>query len=227
MIGFALVLGLLGSLHCLGMCGPLALAVPFPKDKRVVGIGAFNLGRIFTYALLGTLMGFIGSLFVLGGFQRIFSLTTGILILSLVIAPFLSKHLDKYIEKSSLIEGVRKKITEQFKEKTLRSSLILGMLNGLIPCGMVYTAMIGSISSGNPLNGALFMVLFGLGTWPAMIGIHGFRLFSFSSFNSRWVVPSVSLLIAVLFIYRGIGIQIPDVEEMLIRTGLNDITLCY
>ena len=86
---FAFTLGLLGSIHCVGMCGPLVLAVPFPRKMRWQGIVIYQVGRLLTYSILGLLMGYIGTLFVMGGIQRIFSLITGIILLVIVVAPFL------------------------------------------------------------------------------------------------------------------------------------------
>ncbi len=211
----ALTIGALGSFHCVGMCGPIALALPIqPKSgsSKFLGGLTYNLGRIFTYAIFGAIFGSIGKGFTFFGTQQYLSIALGILILLSVLIPFgiLNKiNPNSYISRfiGQLKGGMRKFLMQ----RSYKSLLTIGLLNGLLPCGLVYIGIAGAIGTGNPLNGAIFMALFGLGTLPIMFGVT--LLGNLISIKIRTLVrksfPVIVACIGILFIVRGLNFGIP------------------
>ncbi len=226
MIITAFTLGFFGSLHCLGMCGPLAMAIPFPKDNRVLGIITYNMGRVVTYSIFGLILGSIGSSLSFSGLQKGFALAAGIMIFLLVLIPGLSNLFSKGYQQSVFMSWIKKEISNRFQKKTLTTSFVVGVLNGFLPCGLVYVALAGALATGKILSGSLFMIAFGLGTFPAMIslclapGLLKFKV------QSRFIVPGISLVLAILFLYRGLAIELPVVDHLLLEAGLNNIAVC-
>jgi sulfite exporter TauE/SafE len=139
----AISLGFLGSFHCIGMCGPIALALPvhqYSPLKKYVGIFLYNLGRVTTYTFLGVIFGLLGQSFFLGGFQQVLSIVIGILLLSSVILTN-SKSLNSAKSLSflySFINSVKNQLGNLFNKKGLHFLFFIGLLNGLLPCGLVY-----------------------------------------------------------------------------------------
>jgi sulfite exporter TauE/SafE len=206
-ISLAFVLGFAGSLHCLGMCGPIALALPVhskPLLKRVLAIWLYNSGRILIYSFLGIIAGLFGSGLLMMGFQRSLSLTLGILLFAGLLlnkAPAIRK-----IKSIQLFwSGVKLRMGQMLRRNGESSWLLLGMLNGILPCGMVYTAITAAIAGGEALNGALFMVVFGLGTLPAMFSV-SFLNQVFRPFrkNLKYITQFVTALTAAILIARGL-----------------------
>jgi sulfite exporter TauE/SafE len=201
-------LGLLASVHCIAMCGPLAMNLPIyhqSKWQRLYSIILYNLGRAFTYMLLGFIMGFIGNSFKIAGFQNVLSITIGVLILFW----FLNK-------KVSIFKINQTRIGKFFNDKyihllslTLKTQYIFlfGAINGLLPCGMVYIALGSSLALGNPMQSSLFMLLFGWGTFPLMILV----MYVAKSFYNRYrfqfgkMSNLIAVLVGVFLIYRGSG----------------------
>ncbi|TNE53341.1 MAG: sulfite exporter TauE/SafE family protein [Bacteroidetes bacterium] len=208
------ILGIGSSFHCLGMCGPLALAIPVNRSSTtstLLGILQYNLGRISAYALLGVLIGFIGISIELLGVLQILSILAGILLILFAwsrkfsnmsafqpISDFLRKFSSKYMGKLLASESRLKLFG-------------LGALNGILPCGMVYLALMNALLSGDPFGGAMAMGFFGLGTLPAMMAV-GFAAKRFSggirTKISKWS-PYLITLVGVLVILRGANLDIP------------------
>lgn len=203
-----------GSLHCIGMCGPIVLALPVSSTswtKKIIGIILYNFGRAITYAILGAIFGLFGKGLNIAGLQQIVSIVLGAMMIASVLIPFVYKQNKKL---NRIIHGYSGKITKQFgkyfRSSKLISLLIIGLLNGLLPCGLVYIALAGSIATGSVLNGSLFMIAFGIGTMPALIL---FSVFSSSvSFKIKsWInkaLPFLIVLVGLLFILRGSGLGI-------------------
>ena len=207
----ALLTGLLGSFHCAGMCGPIALAVPTvgkSTSQKLLSKVMYNLGRIFTYALLGSLLGFFGLGLKLAGLQQSISITAGVLII--LVAIFSTRAIEKWIGNPfSLLKG--KTISRLFQSPSLTSIFSIGLLNGLLPCGFVYIGLIGSVATQNALEGAAFMALFGLGTFPMMLGVGMVGQFLTTTARvsiNKWV-PVFAILIGCVFIARGLNLGIP------------------
>lgn len=212
MFYLAFSLGLMSSLHCVGMCGPIALALPVhqrSKLGKLAGILLYNTGRTFTYALLGFLLGFVGNALNLAGLQRSLSIGTGVIMLGAV--AYSSQWLDQLAPPSFLQKGfqiVKKKLGSLLHNRSFSALFLLGMLNGLLPCGLVYMALISSVATGSSVEGALFMALFGMGTLPAMSAVAFVKnLFSSTLRNqARRLMPAFVAAVAVLLILRGLEV---------------------
>lgn len=213
----AFLLGLLGSLHCAGMCGPLALSLPATGNTGLsfgVGRVAYNLGRITTYCLLGALFGIIGLSFALAGFQRWASIGAGAAILIGLLA---SSRYALHTPVSKAVALVRAGLGKLLARRTLASIFLLGTLNGFLPCGLVYAACAGAVAQGKVSTGIGYMLAFGLGTVPMMlsIGLLGkmFRLGLRLRFQK--LIPASLVVLGVLLILRGMSLGIPYLSPVL------------
>lgn len=207
----ALLLGLLGSLHCAGMCGPLALALPTtgarPRDF-VAGRLAYNLGRIVTYCLLGLVFGLVGQSLVLAGVQRWASIGLGV---ALLLGLFGSRRLAPALALTRLVDRLKSGMAGLLRRRSIAALGVLGLLNGLLPCGLVYAACAGAVATGSLVSGARYMALFGVGTVPMMlaIGLSGKLLPVSRRLKLVRVVPAAVCLLAALLILRGLSLGIP------------------
>jgi sulfite exporter TauE/SafE len=229
----AISLGFLGSFHCIGMCGPIALTIPVKRNSRfsiISGSLVYNLGRVLTYGCMGLLFGLLGKGFVLAGWQNVLSITLGITILLMLFVPNFSAFPIKRGLFMSLLEKLKSKIRQLFGIHTYRSLLFIGLLNGLLPCGLVYLGIAGSIATGDAIKGALFMMIFGIGTIPAMLAITVVRDYISIRFRERVrkVVPVFAGLMAVLLILRGLNLGIPYVSPSIkTANGLSSHQCCH
>lgn len=208
-----LVLGLMGSFHCVGMCGPIALSLPLSGNsilKKSIGALLYNIGRTITYGVMGAFFGFIGQGFQMAGFQRWISIAMGSLMIIAVFAPHIFKSIN-FSGGDALTSKLRKSIQHFFKQKSLNGLFFIGLLNGLLPCGLVYMAIAGAIGTANIMHGILFMILFGLGTLPMMFAISVLgNLLSLSIRNKiNKVIPYVVVFVGAIFILRGLSLGIP------------------
>jgi len=213
----ALGLGFAGSLHCVGMCGPIAMAVPVGRGSTAEQIGNYSLyhfGRISAYAILGFLFGVLGFGLNLAGVQQGLSLGVGLFMVAFIWLP----KLNAITRLPSGLARIQSKVTA-FMAKRLKSNrpgalLGLGFFNGLLPCGFVYLALAGALVSYDPFLGAAFMALFGLGTTPALITLafSGRRFGEIFKTNFKQLAPIFVTVIAILFILRGLGLGIPFIS---------------
>ncbi len=214
----AIVLGLMGSFHCVGMCGPIALALPLNNTNwftRILGSFLYNVGRAITYALMGAVFGILGEGFQLGGFQRWISIAMGTLMIMAVVFPAIFKSsgkLDKYLYGYNV--RLKKHFGVLFNQRSYSSLLIIGLLNGLLPCGLVYMALAGAIATGGVASGALFMLIFGLGTLPMLLllSLAGNVITGSVKSLINKIIPYVIIIIGILFILRGMNLGIPYVS---------------
>ncbi|MEQ8323728.1 MAG: sulfite exporter TauE/SafE family protein [Vicingaceae bacterium] len=209
----AFAIGFLGSLHCLGMCGPIALAVPSLGkgiQGRLFGGLIYNSGRIITYAALGLLVGTLGNGFVFFKWQQGISIFLGLAIIAYNLFPRLF-HRFNWSWLDTPHQWVKGNLAKLLSNKSPSGLLGIGLLNGLLPCGLVYLGLAGSLESGNPWSGMLFMALFGLGTLPMMSGIHlfGNQLHGTWKLRISRLIPFLAIVIGLLFILRGMGLGIP------------------
>lgn len=206
-----LALGLLGGLHCAGMCGPLMLALPRTGRSSVsflAGRLIYQAGRVSTYAILGAACGLVGRTLLLAGIQRWVSISLGAAMLAGV---FISPRFLELPWLAAEVVRLKSTMAVYLRERTLASLGILGALNGLLPCGLVYAACAGAAATGSWMNGALFMAVFGLGTIPVTVAMslsgrmlpHAFRL------RLRHVMPVGIALMGCLLILRGMSLGIP------------------
>jgi sulfite exporter TauE/SafE len=210
----ALLTGLVGSLHCIGMCGPIAIALPLQKHNwfwKTTGGILYNLGRALTYGILGLIFGIFGKGLAMAGFQQWASITIGIIMIVGAIAPIVFNRLlnfEKLIygQVGGLISRLRKLFTNQ----SMYALFLIGFLNGLLPCGLVYAALSGALLSGGLVNGAIYMIVFGLGTLPVMLGVNLAGNFISIGFRNKLkkIVPVFLILLGALFILRGMNLGI-------------------
>lgn len=209
-IWIALAIGFFGSFHCIGMCGPIALALPGQHDSRLFFISGrllYNIGRIVTYSLLGALFGFIGYSIMLAKLQNTLSIFLGILIVAGAASQ--TSFFPGWKKKMKLnlpFQKLKKLISSQFNKRGQATLFTIGLLNGLLPCGFVYIALASSITTGSIVKGSIFMALFGLGTLPAMFAM-ALAPGMISLQLRRKINKSLPLLAAglgIYLIYRGI-----------------------
>jgi sulfite exporter TauE/SafE len=210
------LLGLVGSLHCAGMCGPIALNLPLRGNsftERLISGILYNLGRTFMYGVMGAIFGFIGQGFLLLGVQRWVSIAMGIVLIISVLAPFVFKRV-KFTNFDFFTGFVRSSIQKLFKMRSYKGLFLIGMLNSLLPCGLVYLAIVGAIASGNFFYGSLYLVFFGLGTLPMLLTISliGNAITSNARNILNKIIPYVVVLMGVLFILRGLCLGIPYIS---------------
>lgn len=213
----AFTLGLVGSLHCAGMCGPLALALPLGGNCRTsffVGRLAYNLGRIVTYCVLGLVFGLLGKTLLLAGIQRWLSISLGVLLL---VGLFASRKLALWRPVGVLVERVKAGMGFLLHRRSADALLLLGLFNGLLPCGLVYVACAGATATGDLFKGAFYMLAFGVGTIPMMLSISlSGKLVPFSlRLKLLRTVPIAVFLVASLLILRGMELGIPYVSPLL------------
>jgi hypothetical protein len=207
----AFLLGLVGSLHCAGMCGPLALALPAAGNTTpgyVLGRLAYNAGRIVTYCLMGIVFGLAGWTFLLAGLQRWVSIALGV---ALLLCLFASRRLALSRPVTFAVNHLKSRMSVLLRRRSFAGLAVLGLLNGLLPCGLVYVACAGAAATAGTLAGASYMIAFGLGTVPMMLSI---------SLSGKLVPPSLRLklvksipvcvfLLGSLLILRGMSLGIP------------------
>ncbi len=210
----AIGLGFAGSLHCAGMCGPIALAIPVGKGgaaHKAMAYGIYHFGRISAYAILGFLFGTLGYGFSMSGFQQGLSIAAGVLMLVFIWLPKISHRILPKGPIHRIQSYVTRAMASRLKSHRAPALLGLGFFNGLLPCGLVYLALAGALASFDPLQGAAFMALFGLGTAPTLLLV----AFTGSRVSGRWrgklqkLATSMATFIAILFIIRGLGLGIP------------------
>lgn len=218
MVYTAFFFGLISSLHCIGMCGPIAMMLPVERNnpsKKVTQIMTYHLGRLTAYGTIGFIFGMVGKGFFMAGIQQKLSIVLGIIMIIAIVIP--EKEFAKYNFSKPVfrvITAIKTKLGSQFKNKSYQSLFTIGLLNGFLPCGMVYVALFGAIAMQSASFGVLYMVLFGLGTIPLMssvVYIHSFLTLSVRN-KIQKVIPYVGILIGLLFILRGLGLGIPYVS---------------
>jgi len=228
----ALSLGVLGSFHCIGMCGPLAFSLPLNNNSdfaKFTGSLLYNFGRIVTYSTLGLFFGLAGKSFSIFGFQQWLSITAGIVILFFLLIPkkqITNTTINNITSKYNY--QIRSALGQLFLKKNYQSLFAIGLLNGLLPCGLIYMAVAGAIASADPFRSAFFMAAFGLGTLPVMWSVTFFGNYIGIGFRQkiRKAYPIMMALMACLLIVRGLGLGIPYVSPA-INNHPNEVQMCY
>ncbi len=210
----AFTMGLLGSFHCVGMCGPLALSLPVNNGNtwsKFTGAVLYNAGRICTYSLFGVLFGAIGRSVAFFGYQQWLSVSLGVLIILFIILPKRVRLFKGGHFLLTFLEKLRAALGRLFFKKNSASLFAIGLLNGLLPCGLVYMAAAGAVASGSMTSSISFMAFFGLGTLPMMWSMAFFGNYVSAGFRQqiRKAYPYMMSFIACLLILRGIGLGIP------------------
>ncbi len=211
----ALILGLMGSFHCAGMCGPIAIALPLHGNtvpQKIFGGALYNVGRTITYGIMGAIFGLLGQGISMIGFQQKVSVIMGAFMIISVLFPVLFRN-QYSMDKSwfSLVGKLKKSIGQMFSVRSFSSLFFIGLLNGLLPCGLVYIAIAGAIGAGDVAQGTLYMILFGLGTIPMMLAISLAGNMMGLALRNRInkLIPVLVVVVGLLFILRGLDLGIP------------------
>lgn len=232
MIATGFLFGLLGSLHCVGMCGPIALMLPVDRQnstQQFFQTMSYHFGRLFTYAIIGLLFGSLGKTFNLLGFQQYISIFSGLLMITLVLFPriaansLLSKNMYSFVGK------IKSKLGKELKKKDANTLFTIGFLNGFLPCGLVYMAVLGALASSNLWGGSLYMLAFGLGTIPLMTLVSyapNMNLLG-KSVNFKKIIPVLVIAVGVLFVFRGLGLGIPFLSPIPTLEMVGNVSACH
>ncbi|CAM4395410.1 sulfite exporter TauE/SafE family protein [Flavobacterium terrigena] len=233
MLYSALIFGFISSLHCVGMCGPIALMIPVDKDnvvKKWLQISTYQIGRVTAYTSLGVIFGFLGAGFFIAGFQQQLSIIVGVLMILIAIIP--EKKLAQYNFSKpiyKIVSEVKTQLGLQFKKKSYKSLFLIGLFNGYLPCGMVYVALFGAMAMNNVLLGSLYMTLFGLGTIPLMMVLVNFLKTTQFSYYSKFqkIIPILIVGIGILFVLRGFGLDIPYISPSILHLHIQSEVNCH
>jgi sulfite exporter TauE/SafE len=215
MLYSAFIFGLISSLHCIGMCGPIAMMLPVDRSnpaKKIIQIMLYHFGRLSAYASLGLIFGILGKGFFMAGFQQSISIIVGVSMIIIALVPekqFMKYNFSKPVYKA--ISKVKSSLGSQFKRKTPDALFTIGLLNGFLPCGLVYAALFGAIAMQNISLSITYMLLYGLGTIPMMSAVvYVSNLLSLPIRSKlQKIIPVVAVFIGILFIIRGLGLDIP------------------
>ncbi len=214
----AFILGLFGSLHCIGMCGPIAFMLPVDRSnqlKKFTQIFIYHFGRLMAYGIIGLVFGLLGKGLYIFGLQQKLSIIIGIMMIVIVVIPsalFSKYNLSKPLYK--IISKIKNKLGQELKKKTPDTFLTIGFLNGFLPCGLVYIALFGAIAMGNTFKGSLYMIVFGIGTIPLMTTAVYLSNVLKGPIRSKVqkLIPVFVVIMGLLFILRGLGLGIPYVS---------------
>ena len=203
------------------MCGPIAIALPVPDSSNFsffTGRILYNLGRVVTYSFLGAILGLLGGRIALAGAQQVVSIILGVVIIIAVLLPQKYKnYFAQHPVTQKLAQPLKENIGVLFRKGTFSAMFLIGILNGFLPCGLVYVALAGAIASGNAISGAAVMILFGLGTVPAMFAATIFGKFINVGIRTkiRKAVPILAIILGIIFVLRGLNLGIPYLSPKL------------
>ena len=217
-----LFFGFLGSLHCVGMCGPLLLALPLENKNKTLGLGFYHLGRIVCYGILGALLSVLGVSLRYSGLHEFLSISVGVLMLIGLVLFYLNITLFKNsIGKTWVLTQMKTYWKKFFEKKSIYFLSIIGFLNSLLPCGFVYIALSFSLLFIEPINSFTYMIFFGIGTVPALIGVSFFSKFISTKWRQKVqiLVPIGTVIVSILLILRGLSLDIPYISPVLKGIG--------
>lgn len=233
MFWLALNMGLVGSLHCIGMCGPLSiLGLSGKKNSSRVGILAdtifYQLGRTLSYSMLGLIFGIIGSSFAIAGMQKIVSIFFGLALVILAVTA--SNWLNK-LEGLAFLRRwnnfIMNSLHHYLSKMGGKNIGVVGILNGLIPCGLVYFALATSMALDKISDSILFMFVFGLGTIPLMAAVTWFGL-GFRQkikFSYQKLLPILAFSTGLILLWRGFEIKVP--ENLALLLSMQNPEMCH
>lgn len=191
------------------MCGPIAMMLPANKTflrKANISRLLYNAGRAVAYMLIGLVFGLLGSAISISGYQKQLSIFSGIIILLIIFFTAAQKFQNRFSAFiARLTMPVRILMKKLFAQQSPSAHLGIGLVNGFLPCGLVYLAAAGSVTAGSIGGSILYMALFALGTFPVMLAMS----FSVSLLKGSWrnwyskATPIVSIALALFLIYRG------------------------
>jgi len=200
-------LGLVSSLHCMQMCGPLVLAYSMASRGSIAAHACYNAGRLTTYALLGALAGAAGGgIEFLAGFKQTAALVAGVLMIA-TGALLLPRRSLVQIEKLGVSRVFSRTVGQLLASPEPESKLALGLLLGFLPCGLLYAALLKAMGTGSAAAGAVSMIAFGAGTAIALLGIGVFSS-AIGARLGRWsnTLAAASILFTGAFLlWRGLA----------------------
>jgi sulfite exporter TauE/SafE len=226
------VMGVIGSMHCVGMCGPIAFALPYDRTRwfpAFLNNYVYQMGRVLTYGLLGLAIGFVGRGFSLSGIQQPLSIGVGLIMMFLVLFPRI-KFLNRFSGSITMkVSKLKSSMGLYMKKRGLSALFITGLLNGLLPCGLVYMALLGALGMSSPVNASLFMVLFGLGTFPLMFAMGYLGNIIQPNFKAKIqkAIPVLVFCMGVLFVLRGMGLGIKYVSPSTNVLSIEQTEVCH
>ena len=204
----ALTMGIVGSLHCVGMCGPIIMSIPWSNTQKALQISLYHVGRATTYAIMGALVGGVGQLFLPKDLGVWPALISGSVLVLVFLAQSFPTVLQNNRFPASSIAGFFRSF---LKMDSVFSRFFMGMVNGILPCGMVYSALAVAILYHNALYSGLFMFLFGIGTSPLLVLLSRIKMYlgKYPFFKREKTIRFALLLLGLLIILRGAGLGIP------------------
>lgn len=232
MLYSAFIFGLISSLHCVGMCGPIAMMLPVERNnpaKKIAQIITYHMGRITAYGSIGLFFGLLGRGFFIAGLQQQLSIFIGVAMIIMIIMPeniFARYNFSKPVFR--IISRIKTALGSRFRNKSYSSIFTIGLLNGFLPCGMVYVALFGAIAMQSAILGVIYMVLFGLGTIPLMSSIAYMNSLLTVTLRNRIkkAIPYTAVAIGMLFIARGLGLDIPYISPATISLFVQQAPNC-
>lgn len=205
----ALIMGIAGSFHCAGMCGPILIALNAGNKgfNLFSGRVVYHGGRISMYIIMGILAGAVGKILNINGFQKQSAIVAGIVMIVLVIVIYFKPSKMQFVTIYS--SGLKNIFRKYFGSKSMIALFLLGSANGLLPCGLVYMAMAGSIAAGSIVNSAIYMFLFGLGTLPMLFGISYLSSINKNiSYQLSRITPVLLIAMGLILIWRGLYVDV-------------------
>lgn len=222
---FALLMGLVGSLHCAGMCGPILLSLPFEKENIFVNLAKqllYHTGRIFVYIWLAVFAYSLGSTFSLFTDQKILSLSIGGIMIAISLLSIAGIRINLLSRvQNKIVIWMSKQFGSFYKSKFF--PFVAGMLNGVIPCGMVYIALGIVLNAGTPTDAVRFMLFFGIGTAPLLIliALGATYIKKNIGFNVHSIIPYAGIFMGILFVFRALQLDIPFVSPIILEAMNN------
>lgn len=215
------------------MCGPIAMMLPVDRNnatKKATQVLTYHIGRLTAYGTIGLIFGLVGKGFFIAGIQQNLSIFIGVAMIAVILIP--EKIFAKYNFSKPvfvLISKIKATLGSQFRNKSYKSLFTIGLLNGFLPCGMVYVALFGAIAMQDASFGVLYMVLFGLGTVPMMSSVVYINSYLTIPIRNKIqkVIPYVAVIIGVLFILRGLGLGIPYVSPSNMSLFVQENPQCH
>lgn len=215
------------------MCGPIAMMLPVDRNnatKKATQVLTYHIGRLTAYGTIGIIFGLVGKGFFIAGIQQNLSIFIGVAMIAVILIP--EKIFAKYNFSKPvfvLISKIKATLGSQFRNKSYKSLFTIGLLNGFLPCGMVYVALFGAIAMQDASFGVLYMVLFGLGTVPMMSSVVYINSYLTIPIRNKIqkVIPYVAVIIGVLFILRGLGLGIPYVSPSNMSLFVQENPQCH
>ncbi|AWA31524.1 hypothetical protein HYN48_13020 [Flavobacterium magnum] len=218
MILAATLLGVISSLHCVAMCGPIAMMLPLARNnprRKAIQLVAYHAGRISTYAVLGFLFGAFGRALSLSAIQQYVAIFSGLMMVTIALLPQRSfGKIGLVLAAYKATSGSKGFLLKHFNKQSLTAIFLIGLLNGFLPCAMVYAALFGALSTQSLISGMAFMALFGLGTVPLMGTVTYLHQFLTLPWRNRLqrVIPAALVCIGILLVLRGMLLDICHVS---------------